>query len=51
MTTVAYVSRPEFITNSTGIFEGKVKGVEIPSERAVDIDTDFDFEIAFWNLK
>ena len=46
MTTVAYVSRPEFITNSTGIFEGKIKGVEIPAERALDIDTLLDFEIA-----
>ena len=46
MTTVAYVSRPEFITNFTGIFDGKVKGVEIPAERALDIDTELDFEIA-----
>ncbi|MBT7269862.1 MAG: acylneuraminate cytidylyltransferase family protein [Candidatus Marinimicrobia bacterium] len=46
MTTVAYVSRPEFITNSTGIFEGKIKGVEIPAERGWDIDTELDFEIA-----
>ena len=46
MTTVAYVSRPEFITNSSSIFEGQVKGVEIPVERALDIDTELDFEIA-----
>ena len=46
MTTVAYVSRPEFIANFTGIFDGKVKGVEIPAERALDIDTELDFEIA-----
>jgi CMP-N-acetylneuraminic acid synthetase len=46
MTTVAYVSRPKFIINATGIFEGKVKGVEIPTERALDIDTELDFEIA-----
>lgn len=46
MTTVAYVSRPEFITNFTGIFDGKVQGVEIPAERALDIDTELDFEIA-----
>jgi len=46
MTTVAYVSRPKFITNFTGIFEGKVKGVEIPAERALDIDTELDFQIA-----
>ena len=46
MTTAAYVSRPEFIKNFTGIFDGKVKGVEIPGERALDIDTELDFEIA-----
>ena len=51
MTTVAYVSRPEFIINSTGIFEGKVKGVEIPAERALDIDTELDFEIADFLMK
>ena len=36
----------EFIANFTGIFDGKVKGVEIPAERALDIDTELDFEIA-----
>jgi len=45
MTTVAYVSRPDFIINSLGIFEGQVKGVEIPAERALDIDTELDFKI------
>ena len=44
MTTVAYVSRPEFIINASGIFEGRVKGVEIPAERALDIDTELDWE-------
>ena len=46
MTTVAYVSRPDVIINSLGIFEGQVKGVEIPAERALDIDTELDFKIA-----
>ena len=46
LTTVAYVSRPEFISNFTGIFDGKVKGVKIPIERALDIDTELDFQIA-----
>ena len=46
MTTVGYVSRSEFIENSTGIFDGQVKGIEIPAERALDIDTELDFEIA-----
>jgi len=46
MTTVAYVTTPKFVKNSKGIFDGDVKGIEIPPERAVDIDTKFDFEIA-----
>ena len=46
ITTVAYVTKPEFVKNSKGDFDGKVFGVEIPPERAIDIDTKFDFEIA-----
>ena len=46
MTTVAYVSRPDFIKNNNKIFDGKVKAVIIPKERAVDIDDEIDFEIA-----
>ncbi len=46
MTTVAYVSRPDFIMNSPGIFDGKVFPVCIPQERAVDIDSLRDFEYA-----
>ena len=44
MTTVAYVSRPDYIKKATGIFDGKVKGVEIPIERALDIDTELDWK-------
>jgi CMP-N-acetylneuraminic acid synthetase len=46
MTTIAYVTRPKFIKNANGIFEGKVKGVEIPAERALDIDTELDWKFA-----
>jgi N-acylneuraminate cytidylyltransferase len=46
MTTVAYVSKPEFILNADSIFDGKVLGVVIPEERALDIDTALDFEFA-----
>ena len=44
VTTVAYVSRPEYIRKATDIFDGQVKGVEIPAERALDIDTELDWE-------
>lgn len=46
MTTVAYVSSPEFILNSNSIFSGRVRSVLIPDERAVDIDTMLDFNFA-----
>ena len=46
MTTVAYVTRPEFVKNASGVFDGQVKGIEIPPERALDIDTELDFQVA-----
>lgn len=46
LTTVSYVSRPEYILSSEGIFSGRVKAVKIPAERAIDIDTEFDFTVA-----
>ncbi len=46
MTTIAYVARPDFILNADGLFEGNVKVVVVPQERALDIDTSFDFKFA-----
>lgn len=46
MTTVAYVVRPEFIMGMTSIFDGKVKAVIIPDDRALDIDTELDLQFA-----
>ena len=46
MSTVAYVTRPEFIMKSNKIFDGRVKAVNIPPERAIDIDTKLDFLVA-----
>ena len=46
MTTVAYVTSPKFILKKKSIFNGKVGYVHIPKERALDIDTSFDFKIA-----
>lgn len=46
MTTVAYVARPEFVMTKNGLFEGRVRSVHIPAERALDIDTPLDFRIA-----
>jgi len=46
MTTVAYVARPEFVMTRNGVFEGRVRQVHVPPERALDIDTLLDFRIA-----
>ena len=46
MTTVAYVARPEFVITRNGIFEGRLRHMHIPVERALDIDTHLDFRIA-----
>jgi CMP-N-acetylneuraminic acid synthetase len=51
MTTVAYVARPEYVQNSNSLFEGRVRSVSIPIERAIDIDTDLDFKFAECILK
>jgi CMP-N-acetylneuraminic acid synthetase len=48
MTTVAYVVRPEFVMTRNNAFEGRVRSVHIPAERALDIDTLLDFRIAEW---
>ena len=46
MTTVAYVTRPDFIKNNNKVFDGQVKASLVPKERAVDIDDELDFKIA-----
>ena len=51
LTTVAYVSRPDYILNSSNLLDGKVSAVNIPPERAIDIDNETDFFIAEALLK
>lgn len=46
ITPVAYVARPAFVLEHNGVFDGIVRCVHIPSERAFDIDTALDFKIA-----
>lgn len=46
ITTVVYATTPSFIKNKLGLFSGKVTSVEIPKERAVDIDDIYDFMFA-----
>lgn len=46
ITTVVYATTPIFVMNHLGIFEGTVTSIEVPKERAVDIDDIFDFNYA-----
>ena len=46
MTTVAYVTTPQYILNKKNLFEGNTYSVIIPKERAVDIDDEIDFLLA-----
>ena len=46
ITTVVYVSTPEFILNNFGLFSGKVASIEVPKSRSVDIDDIYDFKLA-----
>ena len=46
LTTVAYVTTPRFVLNNNSIWSGVAAGVEVPSERAIDIDSPMDFAIA-----
>lgn len=46
MATVAYVLRPEFVMTHQSIFDGQVRAVHVPHERAIDIDNLIDFKIA-----
>lgn len=46
MTTVAYAARTSFVLSSKSMFEGRVRAVVVPAERALDIDTEFSFHVA-----
>lgn len=46
MATVAYVARPEFVMTHNTTFDGRVRAVHVPTERAIDIDTLLDFQMA-----
>ncbi len=53
ITTVAYAVRAPFLRQAQSLLEGKVKAVTVPRERALDIDTMLDLEMAefFLNRK
>ena len=45
LTTACYVFKPDYVMQSNDLFSGKVDFVEIPKERGIDIDDDFDYKI------
>ena len=46
LATVVYVTTLGFVMGADAMFAGTVAGVEVPAERAIDIDTQVDFDIA-----
>ncbi len=46
ITTVAYILKSNFILNKSNFFEGKIDYYVVPNERALDIDTNYDFKLA-----
>lgn len=46
ITTVVYATTPEFVLTHDGLFSGKVTSIQVPKERAVDIDDIYDFKMA-----
>lgn len=50
ITTVVYVTTLGFVSRSCALFDGSVGSVLIPSERAIDIDTELDLDVADYLL-
>lgn len=46
ISTVVYATTPDFVLNHYGLFSGSVTSIEVPKERAVDIDDIYDFMLA-----
>jgi N-acylneuraminate cytidylyltransferase len=40
------VADPAFLSRADGLFAGRVGVIEVPAERAVDIDTALDLKVA-----
>lgn len=51
LTTLAYVTTPNYILKTKNILDGRVFGNIVPQKRAIDIDSDFDLDIAKLLLK
>lgn len=51
ITTVVYVTTPAYIFEHNGLFSGLVTSIQVPKERAIDIDDIHDFMLAEVILK
>ncbi|MCT7941662.1 cytidylyltransferase domain-containing protein [Shewanella holmiensis] len=51
ITTVVYSTTPEYVLSSESLFNGRVTSIEVPKERAIDIDDIYDFMMAETILK
>jgi len=51
VTTVVYAARAEYVKRASKVLEGKVGTVIIPKQRAIDIDSEYDFNIAEYLIK
>ncbi len=51
ISTLAYITTPSHIERVSSIWSGKVKSIEFPYERAIDIDDKLDYDLAclIWN--
>ena len=38
--------KPSFILSGHGLWDGAIAGAEIPKEYSIDIDTQFDYDVA-----
>lgn len=43
---VVYVVAPDYLRRASGLFDGRVIPYLVPSERCIDIDSEFDFKVA-----
>jgi len=43
---IAWVTDPNFVLLNDNLYDGRVGAIEVPAERAIDIDTMLDFKIA-----
>lgn len=51
VTTLAYVTTPNYILSNKSMFDGNVDVLKVPKERSLDIDDKFDLKVAKFIMK